>query len=237
MKKRLGVVVVAATLLLSAGCAREPATVAPPAVDAGANRIAATDLDRHYPEDSKFYGPMAASMEGVLLGRPPADVPAATKESTVVVAARVDQLSAQRIIGDVQTIGVQLTDIEVLSGKLEPSLNGAVTVELTLGEPVNVEKQVDAFRAALPKGYGIWFLRWQGAKKPVTKKEANPAEDPADSSLYGVVHRQAMFIQGADHVVNPITEHSLEGRSLPGLQRNAEAFPKLSDLANKVRAS
>ena len=109
-------------------------------------------------------------------------------------------------------------------------------MELFLGEPVNVADQVDSFRAALPKGYGIWFLRWQGDKQPITKPGADPAEDPADPTLYGVVHRHAMFTQGPNSVTNAIAEHDNDGRALPGLQADAEQLSRLSDLADKIRA-
>ncbi|WP_125812130.1 hypothetical protein [Actinoplanes sp. ATCC 53533] len=238
MKKvHLGIAGVAVGALLATGCssAADPArTNAAASVESGTT---AADLNAFYAEDSKFYEPMRQKTEGALLVAPPPTVKAATGESTVVVSGKVGEVAAQRVIGNVQTMRVVLTDIDVLHGKLQPELGGKVAVELFLGEPVNVEKQIQGFQASLPKGYSIWFLRWQGNKRPVTKPGANPAEDPADASLYGVVHRHAVFAQGPDGVTNAIAEHDAEGKPMPGLQAEGEKLGKLSDLADQVRKS
>jgi len=237
MKAQLGLAGLVIGVLLTAGCSQASDSVKTEAAGPAAAGVSADDLNAYYPEDAKFYDPMQRQMGAARLVRPPDDVKAAAEEATVVVAAKVGDIAAQRLIGNAQTIGVLLTDVQVLHGQLEPSLAGKVKVELFLGEPVNVAEQVDSFRAALPKGYGIWFLRWQGDRKPITKPDADPAEDPADASLYGVVHRHAMFTQGPKTVTNAIAEHDHDGKALPGLQADVEKLSKLSDLADKVRAS
>ena len=236
MKAQLGLAGLAIGVLLLAGCSPASDPVQTDAAAPAAAGISSDDLNAYYPEDAKFYRPMQMRMGGALLVRPPGNVKAATDKATVVVAARVGDIVAQRVISNAQTIGVLLTDVEVLHGKLEPSLAGKVKVELFLGAVANVAEQIDSFQAALPKGYSIWFLRWQGDKQPITKPGADPAEDPADPTLYGVVHRHAMFTQGPDTVLNPIAEHDHDGKPLPGLQAEVEKLSKLSDLADQVRA-
>jgi len=235
-RAKLGSAGLAAIVLLTAGCSQAPDTVNAAPAQPAAVQVPVDDLDSFHAADAKFYGPMQGSMRGALLARPPATVKAATAESTVVVAARVSDVSLQRVIGDVQTMGVTLTDVEVVHGKLEPSLNGKVVVELFLGDPGYATKQIESFRTTLPQGYGIWFLRWQGDKKPVTKPGADPADDPADPALYAVVHRHAMFTQGQTGVTNAIAEHDEGGRPMPGLQSDVEKLSKLSQLADQVRA-
>lgn len=237
MKAQLGLAGLAIGVLLTAGCSQNPESVKPNAPGPAAAGVSADDLNAYHPQDAKFYRPMQMKMAGALLVRPPGTVKAATEKATVVVAARVGDIVAQRVISNAQTVGVLLTDVEVLHGQLEPSLAGKVKVELFLGAPANVAEQIDSFRAALPKGYSIWFLRWQGDKQPITKPGADPAEDPADPTLYSVVHRHAMFTQGPDSVINAIAEHGSDGRALPGLQAEVEKLSKLSELADQVRAS
>ncbi|MEV6597881.1 hypothetical protein AB0M36_13535 [Actinoplanes sp. NPDC051346] len=232
---RLGIFGLAVGMLMTSACLQGANVKNSPVAEP--TSVSAAELDKNFADDAKFYAPMAARMEGALMARPPADVSAATQDATVVVAARIGDIKAQRVIGDIQTLAISLTDVDVLSGELEPSLGQQVNVELALGDPADVGKNVNSFRAVLPKGYGIWFLRWQGDKKPVTKKGASPSEDPADSSLYALVHRQSMFTQGRNGAVNPIAEHDHDGGSLPGLQADGERFSKLSEIADKVRAS
>lgn len=234
---QLGFAGLAVGVLLTAGCSQAPdpvATNAAAAVDTG---TPAADLNTYHAQDAKFYDSMRGKTSGSLLARPPATVKAATEKATVVVSAKIGEVAAQRVIGDVQTMRVVLTDVDVLHGKLEPSLGDKVAVELFLGEPVNGDSQIKAFRSARPEGYSIWFLRWQGDKAAVAKPGANPAEDPADPSLYAVIHRHAVFAQGPKGVINAIAERDPEGRAMPGLQAEAEKLTKLSDLADQVRKS
>jgi hypothetical protein len=118
-------------------------------------------------------------LEGALLAPPPADVPAATEASTAVVVAQIKDVATERVIGDLQTTGIHLRVVEVLSGELRPELGGKVIVEHPLGDPKVAEQQVNALRATLPKGEAVWFLRWQGDKAPVTKPGVFVNSDPA----------------------------------------------------------
>jgi hypothetical protein len=234
-RAQLGFAGLAVGVLLTSGCSQAPdpvATNTAAAVDTG---TPAADLNTYHAQDAKFYDSMRGKTTGALLAPPPATVKAATEEATVVVSAKIGEVAAQRVIGDVQTMRVVLTDVDVLHGKLEPSLGDKVPVELFLGEPVNVDSQIKAFQSALPEGYSIWFLRWQGDKAAVTKPGANPAEDPADPSLYAVIHRQAVFAQGPKGVISAIAERDPEGHAMPGLQAQAEKLSRLSDLADQVR--
>jgi hypothetical protein len=235
-RAQLGFAGLAVGVLLTSGCsqASEPVpTAAAVAVDP-ATPVA--DLNAYHPKDAMFYDPMREKTAGALLVAPSETVKAAADKATVVVSAKVGDVAAQRVIGDVQTMRVVLTDVDVLHGKLEPSLGGKVPVELFLGEPVRVDSQIKALRSALPQGHSIWFLRWQGDKAPITKPDANPAEDPADAGLYAVIHRHAVFAQGPKGVITAIAERDPEGRAMPGLQADGEKYTKLSDLAAPIRA-
>ncbi|MFB9358920.1 hypothetical protein [Actinoplanes nipponensis] len=234
-RAQLGFVGLAAGVLLVSGCSQAPDPVAPDAAAAVRSGTPAAELNTYHARDAKFYDSMRGKTAGALLAPPPATVKAAADKATVVVSAKIGEVAAQRVIGDVQTMRVVLTDIDVLHGKLEPSLGDKVPVELFLGEPVNVDSQIKAFQSALPEGYSIWFLRWQGDKAAITKPGANPAEDPADPSLYAVVHRHAVFAQGPKGVINAIAERAPDGRAMPGLQAEGEKQTKLSDLADQIR--
>lgn len=237
-RAQLGFAGLAVGVLLTAACSQASDPVAIDAAIAAAvdTGTPAADLNTYHAQDSTFYDAMRGKTAGVLLVAPPVSVKAATEAATVVVSAKVGDVAAQRVIGDVQTMRVVLADVDVLHGKLEPSLGDQVPVELFLGEPANVDGQIKAFQSALPKGYSVWFLRWQGDKAAVTKPEANPADDPADPSLYAVIHRHAVFAQGPKGVINAIAERDPEGRAMPGLQAEGEKLTKLSGLADQVRA-
>ena len=198
-----------------------------PAVDAAS-------LDRHRPSDLRFFD--ALRMDGALLTRPPADVRAAAQQSTVVVLARMRDITPVRVVGGLQMGGIDLEVLETLSGNQRPELVGKVIVEFPLGDPSRADESVAALRAALPVGEGIWFLRWQGDKAPVTKPEVTVNTDPSDPRFYGLIHMYAMFMQGSGKVVNPLGEHLEGARPLPGLQSDGERFAKLSELAAHIRA-
>ena len=123
VKAQLGIALLVSGVLLITGCsqASDSVTIAAGSAASGSSPV---DLNAYHPEDMKFYGPMQKRMEGTLLVRPPANVKAATEKASVVVAARVGDIAAQRVIGDVQTVGLLLTGVEVLHGKLELSLAG-----------------------------------------------------------------------------------------------------------------
>jgi hypothetical protein len=126
------------------------------------------------------------------------------------MVARIRDIAPERVIGDLQTAGIQLEVVDVLHGQLRPELAGKAIVEFPIGDPGDASQQITSLRAALPMGDAVWFLRWQGAKNRITKPGVSVNSDPADPSLYGLLH--------------------------PGLQADGESFTKLSQLADHIRA-
>jgi len=219
----------AATLGLGvAASSREPGQAGHDMVGEVWNAVAPADLDRHHPADMGFYD--ALRVDGALLAPPPADVAAAVEDSTLVVVATIADVSPARVIGDLQTVGIRLDVVEVLHGEVRPEPGGPVVVEYPVGSPATVDSRVAALRGWLPEGATIWFLRWQGVRRPPV------STDPADPRFHSMIHMHAMFAQGQDKVVNPLGEHDTGFRSLPGLQADGERFARLTELAARIRA-
>ncbi|MFG1778912.1 hypothetical protein ACGFIG_21110 [Micromonospora sp. NPDC049048] len=195
---------------------------------------AITSVDRYHPGDEKFYDSLR--LDGAMLVAPPADVRAATGNADAVVVATITDVKLLRVMSDLQTVGLSLGVSETINGSLQPELMGKIVVEFPLGEPQSAAKQLAELQSSLPQGSAVWFLEWQGNKRPVTKPEVTENTDPADPALYAPLHMHAMFAQGDAAVVKPLGEHGENDKPLPGVQADGERFDKLSSLIGHIRA-
>jgi hypothetical protein len=109
---------------------------------------------------------------------------------------------------------------------------GDVRVEvLSLGSQTMVE-QAAQLRAGLPRGLSVWFLRWQGAVPRSTKPNAPPPGPlPTDPHLYGLTHPYAVFVQGKDGVLAPISEAD---SPVVGFLREIRTYRTLSSFARAL---
>lgn len=196
-------------------------------------RASQDDLNVYEKSNGKFYqglsyGPSALEAEGyhTLAG-------AAKSASAVIVAEVVGVRHTGTIVekdvspeGHIHALGIDLRPVEVIVGNLPEQYHDRLTVERGgfSGEP---SEMVERMQAALPDGLSVWFLRTQ-AEYTEQMKGRPPTEEEKEGPDYRLVCSQGLFVQGAQHVVNPIEEDNF------GMVEG-EAYEKLGQLVQTLR--
>jgi hypothetical protein len=169
------------------------------------------------------------------------DLDVAVKTSSVVVVATVSDVFTTRHIGDEREGGIDYTGVvlrpsEVLRGSLPDEHAQKIVVEFIAVTPA------EDLKARLPRGDSIWLLRRKGDSPATPQVEASSSE----GQYYRVISSQGLFIQGNNHVINPISESPGPGigesaqtsgrrKGQDKVSDRAEEFKTLSELADHVR--
>ncbi|MGH9023644.1 MAG: hypothetical protein ACRDV9_11185 [Acidimicrobiia bacterium] len=182
----------------------------------------AAGLDAFFVEDEAFFRNF--SYVGTLEAERYGELESAARQATTVVVATVSDIKPTRVIGNpkegiAEYVGVVLRPREVLVGTLPEHHRHELVVEF-LGSRSSSED----LRRSLPQGQSVWFLR-NKADFSTEEKVNPPATD--ESGFYRLISSQGLFIQGSDHVVNPVRER--EGPEIGETPENAERRSHLDD--------
>jgi hypothetical protein len=236
-----GLAVAATTTAVALRSSGDPAPpVAAGAADATRAPVAPSpaqrpaDLDRYAPGDVAFFRPLSAGGGGGSEAERYASLRDAYLSAGVVVVAQVVEVRPTRTFGAdgdaVPYAGVVLRPVEVLRGALRhPS------AELV----VEFATDARAVSATVPQGYGIWLLRNKAEAPPGRGKGVGPESEAA---YYRLVSSQGLFVQGAEHVANPVARRAPAEPGSPSeglidpVTREGESFRALSALADHLRA-
>lgn len=191
-------------------------------------------LNQYPPGDASFYDPLAWGqfMEAEWFG----SVEEAARSASVVVVAEVtDVYVATKTDGveddpsDMYNLGIDLRPIEVVKGELPPKYRERLTVDRPLaGTETPVDQLVEEMRANLPAGPAVWMLRNE-TEFIKAMKGREPTVSEARGPDYWLVSSQGLFIQGVQHVENPIV-----GYEEP-MVHEGEDYERLSKLVEYVR--
>lgn len=201
-------------------------------------------MDRTYAGDARFYAALQPG-PGFVAVRPAESLDRAEAESTVAVLAEVKDVIPLDFYPDdsgpadepagrgVQTMGIVLRPVEVLSGALRPEL-ADVTVEFLAGPLPFGPDQKSQLAPLLPKGQSIWFLRWQGQRRAGV-----PASVPINDrglGRYALVSFESVFTQGLDGAVRaPIAAYENMGSHDGDVVAEAAGFQRMTELAEAIR--
>lgn len=179
--------------------------------------------------ESRFYGSIAEM----------------TKASSLVVRARVVDVVHTRTIrssdeSGLSMIGIKLSVTSVTVG----SMVGDTLIVEFLGGSGKPDGDIRDLRAAMPDGESLWFLRSGRDSVADYRKEmsstsrAIPFDEEStleqDLNYHWLISSQGLYIQGLEHVVNPLAN---EEHQLTALYKEAEAYGTLAGLASKAKAS
>ncbi|BCJ70488.1 hypothetical protein CS0771_00320 [Catellatospora sp. IY07-71] len=221
-----GMLLAASLLSVTAACG---ATAEPAQPQAAATTSAAlAEVDRHNPEDAKFFE--ALRPDGAVMVPPPASIPAALDQSTLVVIAKVGAVSRHKPTLDLPNAALELKVVEVVSGSLPEGK--PLLVQMPLFATWDADADVAALSAKLPQGPVLWFLRWQGKPVPATKPGVEPLV--GDPALHSLVHYHSVFAQGLQGVQAVFAEHDSPRVGITG---RAEQFATMSELIRQVKAA
>ncbi|MBM7785603.1 hypothetical protein [Tenggerimyces flavus] len=208
-RRRIGVAIVAVAALATAALLIAPRfldqlSIGPAGVGA---------IDVHVKSDLEFFAPMRLAGGAIEEVHNFETVDDGVKASTAVVVAKVVDVKKTRMIHDVHMWGMTIQPVEILSGKLPEQDRDKLTVEFLAGS-VDPADSVARMKEDLPKGLAVWFL--------ISK---------ADASYYVLSSSQGLYLQGKDHVVNPIA-----APGSGGMVTELESRSRLSEVAETVRA-
>lgn len=167
--------------------------------------------------------------------------------SAVVVAEVVDATHTRTISGEeswdqLHMIGVVIRPVEVLRGNLPAEFSQQLVVEfMTSVDPKN---SVAELRTRLPEGRSVWFLRSKAEEvKRIEQsamqsgKELSPSDRArfeVEKEFYRLTSSQGLFVQGRQHVVNPIANpHEAHEDTMLS---EGESFDRLGELVAAIRS-
>lgn len=167
--------------------------------------------------------------------------------SAVVVAEIVDAKHTRTITGEepwdqLHMIGIVIRPVEVLRGNLPPEFSQQLIVEFMTS--VDPKESVADLRATLPEGKSVWFLRSKAeevkrAEQATAQsgKELSPgdrARFEVEKAFYRLTSSHGLFIQGPQHVINPVAHphDTNEGTMLS----QGERFAQIGELVAAIRS-
>lgn len=163
---------------------------------------------------------------------------AATSADAVVIGPVVDVVTTRTVGGPEDSVpltGYVVEPTEVIKGSLPDRDQDKLTVEMLFGPG-------EAAKADIPAGQYVWLLRSKAkeheraiaemedaGRTPLPSDEEVAAADAPYSRL---ISTQGLYVQGKDHVVNPISE----GAMAPQPTRDAEQYATISDLVAYLKS-
>lgn len=172
-------------------------------------------------------------------------VAAAAKAADVVIVAEVTGMRKTESLteegGHVFYMdGLDLRPVEVLHGTLPDQNKDKLTVDFAVGS-VDPSREIAEMNTALPEGQSVWFLHsksnsYEIEKKDMAKQGKKMSEKQAQmfidhSKYHRVVSSQGLYVQGSDHVVDPM---AAEG--IPGAVPEARSYSRMSQFVEYVRS-
>lgn len=200
--------------------------------------VTAAALDTYRPGDVAFFdhiqvgGPAAEEVEFY------ESLSAGSVAASAVIAAEVVDVRETRVItGEIATdqvpmYGVALRPVEVLAGSLRGEYSEELTVEF-VGDQANLAQKIDDMKATMPQGQSVWFLRYKGegvnpVDRPLSANEQETLE--GDEQYYRLTSSQGLFIQGKEHVIDPVAAADPES-----MAAEAESYDTMSQLVRSLR--
>jgi hypothetical protein len=235
-RKRIGVAVIAVAALATAALLIAPRLLHQQSfepADIGT-------IDVHVKGDAEFYAPMSFKGGAALEVHHFETVKDGAKASTAVVVAQVVDVKKTHKVRDLYTFGITIQVVEVLSGTLPGKDRSRLTVEFLAGSTDPADR-IAQMNKNLPKGLAVWFLisnaeegkqlraKQTSQGQPISKEQE--ALMAADAPYYRLSSSQGLYLQGEDHVINPIAADNSSG-----MVAELETKAKLSELAEGVRA-
>lgn len=184
--------------------------------------------------DQAFYGALKVEDGSEL--RPPSTIKEAARASAMVVAGRVRDVQLWRTQGEADSpdsvvfAGVTLSDVTVLSGALRTPAE-SVVVEFLI--PDGDKNKISWMRDHLPRGEGVWFLRWNGEVSTMAKAGAPP---PTGKLLlsYSLISTQGLFVEQSGKVRSAVA--SADDTTTDTMKADGERRASLADLKRAVQA-